>query len=235
MIINQSAGFTFIHIPKSGGTSVTQFLAPLNGPFDLELGGTPFGEAIQEAYNKRHRLRKHSTLTEARHAIDMVCAKQEVFVFAFVRNPYERLLSVFDFLRSWEDYDSVLLSTMKGFTDFAAFVKSGIFASQPGPDGMFRPQSEWLKLDGQIASHVRWFRIEEIGTALEAIYTELASRGADLGKLSERFPHANRSQSQRPARIKLDKELVKMIDDFYAEDFQVFDYHHGCGLEMSQP
>ena len=186
MIINQSVGFTFIHIPKSAGTSVTRFLAPLNGPLDLEIGGTVFGEEIQRAYTRRYRLRKHSTLAEARDTIAMARPPKDMFTFTFVRNPYARLSSIFSFLRKWEDYNPDLLRMMKSFADFREFIASDLFMRLPGPDGMFRPQCTWLKLDGKIAENVRCFRIEEVATAIDTIRDELEQRGADTSLLPVR-------------------------------------------------
>ncbi|MBF9058014.1 sulfotransferase family 2 domain-containing protein [Rhodobacterales bacterium HKCCSP123] len=226
MIINQSVGFTFIHIPKSAGTSVTRFLAPLNGPLDLEIGGTVFGEEVQRAYATRHNLRKHSTLAEMRGALGMARPPGDMFLSTFVRNPYARLSSIFSFLRTWEGYNPDLLRLMKSFTDFREFVASGLFMRLPGPDGMFRPQCDWLTLDGAVADTVRWFRIEELTSAIETIRSELARRGADASRLSDSFPHANRSGSHDPRGLGLSADLMERIDAFYADDFRTFGYAH---------
>lgn len=224
MIINQSVGFTFIHIPKSAGTSVTRYLAPLNGPLDLELGGTVFGEEIQQAYTRRYKLRKHSTLADAHETISMTRPPHDMFIFTFVRNPYARLSSIFSFLRKWEDYNPELLRVMKSFKDFPEFVASGIFTRLPGPDGMFRPQCDWLKIDGKLAKNVRYYRIEEVTKSIEDICQELTKRGADTTLLLENFPHANRSESQSLEDLGLTDHSIAAINDFYAEDFHAFDY-----------
>lgn len=226
MIINQSVGFTFIHIPKSAGTSVTQFLAPLNGPFDLEIGGTPFGEALQAPYWNRHRVRKHSTLSEVLSIIEKSPCTKDIFIFSFVRNPYDRLASIFSFLRKWQDYNPDLRKIMNGFSDFEAFVRSGIYTDRPGPDRIFRPQCEWLKVDGTIPTNLSWFKIEEIDAAIEEIRREILARKPDLTNefLSSSFPHANRSQSSPPKYFALPHNLLLEIEDFYKEDFINFNY-----------
>ena len=224
MIINQSVGFTFIHIPKSAGTSVTRFLAPLNGPLDLEIGGTDFGEEVQRAYARRYNLRKHSTLAEARSAIGAARPPGDMFLFTFVRNPYARLSSIFSFLRTWEGYNPELLRMMKSFTDFREFVASGLFMRLPGPDGMFRPQCDWLTLDGAVSDTVRWLRIEEITFAIETVRHELARRGADMSLLPESFPHANKSGSDDPRGLGLSAAELERINSFYADDFRTFGY-----------
>jgi hypothetical protein len=224
MIINQSVGFAFIHIPKSAGTSVTRFLSPLNGPLDLELGGTVFGEEIQRAYARRFKLRKHSVLADAQYAIDMARPPKDMFVFTFVRNPYARLSSIFSFLRKWEGYNPELLRIMKSFSSFSEFVTSGIFTKLPGPDGMFHPQCEWLKVEGKLAKNVRCFQIEDIGNAIKEIRHELEKRGADLSQVPTNFPHANRSESQAIDGLGLSRKQRSLIVDHYAEDFTSFGY-----------
>jgi hypothetical protein len=224
MIINQSVGFTFIHIPKSAGTSVTQFLSPLNGPFDLEIGGTAFGEEVQVAYSRRHRIRKHSTLAEALATMRLARPEREMLVFTFVRNPYERLSSIFSFLRKWENYNPDLLRQMKGFADFEEFVASGIYARVPGPDNMFRPQCDWIKLNGTVAPSVRFFKIEEIEASLKTIRTELSARNAGIDRLPTTFPHANKSRSDMALDTQFPENLLRAIDEFYADDFEVFGY-----------
>jgi hypothetical protein len=224
MIINQSIGFTFIHIPKSAGTSVTRFLAPLNGPFDLELGGTEFGEEIQQAYSRRYKLRKHSTLEEANYAIEIARPRNEMFVFAFVRNPFSRLSSIYSFLRKWEGYDPDLLRVMKSFQSFEEFVGSELFMRCPGPDGMFRPQYEWLSLNGALAPKVHMFKVECLQNAIETIYDELMERGADITVLTKGFPHSNRSRSQTVDSLDLSTDLVAKIRNFYSEDIRTFGY-----------
>lgn len=224
MIINQTYGFTFIHIPKSAGTSVTQFLAPLNGPFDLEIGGTAFGEEIQSAYTRRYKLRKHSTLSEAQGAIKIARAPGDMFTFTFVRNPYARLSSVFSFLRRWEEYNPELLRIMKDFSSFQEFIASGIYTQIPGPDGMFRNQCEWLKINGEVPSQMHCFRIEDAETAIQEIKYKLESRGADISLLGTVLPHKNSSQSQRVEDIDLSRKQRSLILDHYAEDFSIFGY-----------
>ncbi len=201
-----------------------QFLAPLNGPLDLEIGGTVFGEEIQDAYVRRYRLRKHSTLAEASGTIASARPPHDMFIFTLVRNPYTRLFSIFSFLRKWENYNPDLLSMMKSFVDFREFVESDLFMRLPGPDNMFRPQCDWLKLDGKIAENVRCFKVEEVSNAIETIRLEIARRGVDTSMLLGSFPHANKSDNRDVQSLDLPPDLVAKINSFYAEDFEAFDY-----------
>ncbi|MFQ6538973.1 MULTISPECIES: sulfotransferase family 2 domain-containing protein [Aphanothece] len=226
MIINQSIGFAFIHIPKSAGTSLMQYLSPLNGPLDLEIGGTLFGEQIQAAYIQRHGLEKHSTLADAQRVINMTRAPREMFVFTFVRNPYARLSSIFSFLRKWESYNPELLRLLKSFADFREFVASEIFMHYPGPSNMFLPQCNWIMVDGKPSSSMHCFRIEDAAKAIKILRHELILRGADASLLPATLPCANISESLPFEGFGLSDALVEKINDYYAEDFKAFGYSH---------
>lgn len=226
MIINQSVGFVFIHIPKSAGTSVTQFLSPLNGPFDLEIGGTAFGEALQSPYWNRHKIRKHSTLAEAEGIISQIPSQKDLFIFSFVRNPYDRLESTFSFLRKWQNYNPELLKIMLEFPDYEHFVRSRIYMDRPGPDRIFLPQSNWLKVNGEIPVNLSWFKIEELDLAIDEIRRTLIKKKQDINPafLSSKFPHANKSQTPNSKKSTLPRELIQEIGEFYREDFKLFSY-----------
>src|SRR3989304_5138015 len=98
MIINNTFGFIFVHVPKAAGTSVAHFFSKFSCYCDLEVGGTSLGEALQEPFRKRYGLSKHSTAMEIRAVIGDVLWKK-YFSFAFVRNPYERAFSAYHFLK----------------------------------------------------------------------------------------------------------------------------------------
>jgi hypothetical protein len=224
MIINQSVGFTFIHIPKSAGTSVTQFLSPLNGPFDLEIGGTCFGEAIQSAFVRRHRLRKHSTLQEAWSAISAARPSHDMYYFTFVRHPFSRLSSIYRFLLAWDDYNPDLRKIMHGFGNYREFLNSQIYMHLPGPDGMFRPQSSWIKIDGKIFDSLHIFKLEDISYSLEEIKSVLKLRGATIDGLPKFTPHANKTAIEEASGSGLDQVLLNEVREFYSEDFAALGY-----------
>ena len=227
MIINQSIGFSFIHIPKAAGTSVSSFLSPLNGPLDLEIGGTVFGEKIQPAYSQRYGIKKHSRFEVIAPILEKARFDRDPFIFSFVRNPYFRLQSIFGFLRKWRDYNPELLERMLGFKSYTAFLESELYAQRPGPDDIFHPQVTWLKENGAIPSRVRLFKVEEIDDAFSEIKSELISRGADPLLFPETIPHANKTghaSVEKTLVQELPKELKDKIGEFYRMDFEEFGY-----------
>ena len=60
MIWSASRKFCFIHIPKTGGTTITAAYEPHMLFDDVVLGGTMLGEALQSRYRDRFGVHKHS-------------------------------------------------------------------------------------------------------------------------------------------------------------------------------
>ena len=87
MIVSHKYKFVFIHIPKCAGTSIRNRLQELD-PEAISYWGqewTPHvGRHVDVAHQPIEALIKHS---------DFIRVLREYFVFAFVRNPYERFLS----------------------------------------------------------------------------------------------------------------------------------------------
>lgn len=143
MIINNTFKFIFIHIPKSAGTSITNFLSELNTYCDLEIGGTSFGENIQSHYRKRFSLYKHAPAFEIRNIIGHKEWKK-FFSFAFVRNPFTRVYSIYNFLKKWENLPEKYGKMMEQFESFEEFILSELLEKDPGFDNIFRPQVFWV-------------------------------------------------------------------------------------------
>ena len=57
---------------------------------------------------------------------------------------HERVVSLFNFLRTWESSDEIFNAEIRSFKDLNEFVLSGYWLKKQGPDFMFRPQSSWI-------------------------------------------------------------------------------------------
>lgn len=125
MIINHNYRFIFLHVPKTAGTSITNYLSSFTGWNDIELGGTHYGEQIQEIYGRRFKLNKHSTAKQIR-AIVGEDLWRGYFKFAVVRHPLDRLVSAYLFYRKWDHPSTDAVRALSGFEEF---VHSEFFAA----------------------------------------------------------------------------------------------------------
>jgi Sulfotransferase family len=105
-LINHTYGFVFVHVPKNAGTSVTRYLSPLSTYRDLEIGATRLGEEMAPAFRERFGLHKHSTLAEIRDVMGPE-AMAGYRTIAVVRDPEDRVRSVYRFLSTWQHWASL--------------------------------------------------------------------------------------------------------------------------------
>lgn len=215
MILNHQHGFIFVHVPKAAGTTITRALSPLTTFRDIELGGTKYGEAVQELFASRFDLRKHSTAT----AIKGKCPPhlwRRFFVFAFVRSPYARAYSVYRFLQKWkEGHHNPLVSGLS----FSEFLHHPML--EDGEIEIARPQTHWLCADGALLPGVDFVgRVEtfaeDFGFVLSVIHKRRRNWSEDR--------HDNISAETDEWLLNMTPEIQTRIETLYASDFEMWEF-----------
>lgn len=121
MMLSTGRRYLFIHIPKTGGTSLALALEARAMKDDIMLGDTP------KARQRRHRVKnavtrgrlwKHSTRAdiEGMVAEDVLAG---LFAFTLVRNPWDRVVSYYHWLKDQTfDHPAVALAKDLPFDGF---------------------------------------------------------------------------------------------------------------------
>lgn len=215
MILNHQHDFIFIHVPKAAGTTITRALSPLTTFRDIELGGTRYGEEIQERFAARFDLRKHSTGA----AIKAKCPHhiwRRFFVFAFVRSPYARAYSVYRFLQRWREgphHDLVEGLSFEQFMHHEMLDGENIEIA--------RPQTHWLCAEGALLPGIDFIGTvedfaDDFGFVLSVIYKRR--------KIWDGGRHDNASADAGEWQAHMTPQIVARIEDLYASDFEMWNF-----------
>jgi len=215
MILSTGRKYVFIHIPKTGGTSLALALERRAMKDDVMLGDTP------KARRRRHRVKgmqtrgrlwKHSTLADIDGLVPGVVL-DGLFAFTLVRNPWDRAVSYYHWLQTQGfDHEAVRLAQQ---LDFAAFI------SHPRTLASFRntPAAQYMaRADGreQCAAYIR----------IENFAQDAAPLFAHLG-----FPVtlaiANTSERSADYRRYYTDQTAELLAQNCAPDIARFDYSFG--------
>lgn len=184
----------FIHIPKCAGQSIR------NSLFDNLLPGHITVYTYQMIYPKR--------------------TFDKFFKFTIVRNPWDRLVSSYLFLKGggahqmdqqWAD------KHLRKFSSFEEFVKSGLPNQHIRSYPHFRPQNKFLVgQEGDIPVDFIG-RVETLQEDFQTIKNEL--------KTSQDLLYVNKTPNKkRDFRKYYTEETKKIVFDIYNEDIILFNY-----------
>ena len=197
----------FIHIPKCAGVSISQALRK-------RVGLTTHGPH----FKCKHLFHPNGDLEQANY-----------FIFTFVRNPWERLVSTFYYIMNGGRVEidarrrDLYLSKYQGdFKKFVLDIENWIDIREDDriyPDQFiphFRPQFEYI-LDDQGNKMVDFIgRFENIKDDFRSLCAALS---VDVVKL----PTSNRSSHGRYHKY-YDHKTMEIVADFYAKDIELFNY-----------
>lgn len=212
MILSRGRRYIFIHIPKTGGTAMALALESRAMKDDVMLGDTPKAAKRRrrvDAGAARGRLWKHSTLAD----LDGLVSRDEMerfFVFTLVRNPWDRAVSYYHWLRAQDfDHPAVRLAAN---ADFPAFLRHpqtrAAFRANPARSYVSAPDGTELC---------------DLYIRLEALEEEAAPLWDHLGFRLE-LERMNTSGRERDHRAYFGPEERRIIAEDCAEDIARFGY-----------
>jgi len=225
MPIIRQEGLLFVHIPKTGGTSVEDFFELRKGPVShnpdiLWFDDWNVDRVAAEAFmlGKEHVPKywyhpQHYTPETLRMVVPDY---DSLFKFTFVRNPYTKALSTYFFMtkikiEEYGDFDPA---------SFHEWLKDLLCGEEKA---IREPQTSYV--DGTIDFVGRH---ENIQADFGRMVSDLAASRPSMSKyVGRRLPWRNRRAlpgGQEPLVAAMLDETRHMIEEFYAGDFSAFGY-----------
>jgi hypothetical protein len=239
MIISHSRQFIFFHVPKSGGTTITELLDLGLTWNDILIGGTMIGEVFNHQWARRFRLFKHTTPSDLRKVIG-----EDLFnrynKFLFVRDPIERFASATQFLhqvvseeREWifEAYSEEHINEILNLQSVNDAVHSSFFQSicdkDPGscnePELCFKPQSLYYSsLLLSYSGSSSFYKLENLESAIRALLKMSIVTDSEVENSQVLKTKSNASKKLLSAE--LDESNVRELKAIFSEDYSLFGY-----------
>jgi hypothetical protein len=194
----------FVHIPKCAGISVFKSL----------FGNLSCGHKSLARYRIMYGPKEF----------------QDYFKFTFVRNPWDRLVSAFFFLKKGGINDSNKKwgeENLARYPDFEAFVRQWVTRKNIRSHHHFRPQSDFICLEKGRAGVDFIGYYENLATDFSLICRKL--------KLNSTLLEANRNSARKQDyREYYTAETRRIVGEIYAEDIQLLGYTFDNSLLPTQ-
>lgn len=227
MIISYSNNFIYIHLEKTGGTSIEFALDPTLLSDDIIIGSTPRGEASEGKYGT---LWKHSSAQEIKDYLGD--QYDHMYKFSTVRDPQEIMISLYYYCemiisRFIKITDTNLTNFFKNPESSAnkfwktempyMFYYHDSYINKTGIDGFialvlsetsnFKMLSQWERLD----TSVEIFDISKISDRWEYLLNKIGTKDIKINVLNK---------SNRPKNVILSQKTKDLISLWFIKDYE---------------
>ncbi len=216
MLLSIHHNFLFVHIAKTGGTSIR---AALDGYRWRDPYRLPQFICSRLSALSGHRIGvKLPRHAKAVAALEMLPREvfDGLFKFAFVRNPWDLQVSSYHHIRRERPH---LMAGHEGFAEFLRWKLSAERPYQYHLDTSITPQADYLvDLHGRVIVDFvgRYERLEE----------DFAEACRHIGIPCPGLPHKRHATDRRTGyRDYYDDETRELVSAHFGQDAEMFDYH----------
>jgi hypothetical protein len=204
----------FIHIPKSGGTSIEDIIWPSTADRSEE---NLWGGLIDQ-YSNKHQTGglQHLLASQVKQEVG-----EEVFSkyykFTFVRNPWDKAVSQYSYLKGRND-----LRKLIGIKENAEF-KTYLDLIQKTIHVQWMPQSKFF-LDNNGEKLVDFVgKLEDFDNNVHDVLDTLNIRKGIFQKKIRKIPHSKKSSRTHYSDY-YDKESKELVENIYGQDIELLGY-----------
>ncbi len=213
-MISYSKKIIFIHIPKTGGTSIEKMF----WPYSFQNNEKNLRRGFINKYHNQYQTGglQHLTASNIKKAVG-----QDVFnefsKFSVIRNPYDKIISQFSYMKKRKDLrDFIEMDINTPFKEYLALITKTEHVQ-------WMPQYKFLFDENDQAQCDNIIHFENMNEELSMTMKKL--------KIDKRFiffdrkiPHLNKS-IRKTSIEDFDKETKEIIYNLYKEDFNKFGYN----------
>lgn len=202
-MINHQNKFVFIHIPKTGGTALSEIL--------LEGGASSIEP--NEEYKIGHRKNQtlcHMTYKELYE--DLNINLQDYYKFTIVRNPWDRAVSLWAYRFKKKGISFVRYLHYVENKDLKILDK--IFINYHIGQAMIRPQSDYVLINGEIKLD-KIYRFENYEEEINSLREKL--------NIKKEIVKINSSTHEHYSEY-YNKKTIRQIERIYSQDIELFNY-----------
>jgi len=225
VIVSEKFEYVYIINQKVGCTTICNRLHEMNG-------NSPLADPLDIWRNMRDEFALSLNMTSEQ--LENIAATGNYFRFSFVRNPFGRLVSGYEYIQKFirngiTSNDKIVLfkrcddprCDIKTNTlmDFATFAESACTNHGFDQNKHWRSQHELLKVG--LIPYDFIGRFETFSSDLEQILTRLGAREDVLERIRVK---SNTSRKSKPISDYYDDRLADMVRTHYRKDFEVFGY-----------
>lgn len=243
MIISPNRRFVFVHVHKCAGTSIETALASTLTVNDFVIGSTADGERNKAFLNELIALKKHSSAAEALKVIGEARWKT-LFTFGFVREPVDRLRSLYAYARGLAERSPLTPEEAKALAEsdtlpqrtpykFKA-VQSAV--ASPDFDAFVRNPRTWQ----DAGAKAQWTSLcNEEGELLVNFVGKVEHIDRDWEKVQKRLQiTAELGVQNKSPNLKVDElspAAWVLIRKHYLRDYRMFKYPVPAGVAALAP
>ncbi len=214
MLLSPAHKFLFVHIAKTGGTSIRAALGPYKWRDPYRI---PMAICSRISGFTGHRIAckppRHAKIIAAYEMLPREFFDR-LFKFAFVRNPWDLQVSSFHHIRRERPH------LIEGLDDFESFLRWKLKADRPYQfhiDTSIELQSDYLiDLRGKVI-------VDFIGR-YENLADDFRQACAKIGIDPPRLPHKRQATDRKDYRRYYTDETAQLIADRFKTDIEMFGY-----------
>lgn len=197
-----SSSILFLHVPKCGGSSIVDTFTANGYTAELEMRGKPAQDYLLASP-------QHQTCSALKLLVRFDNIKE---IFMVVRNPYQRLVSEYNWIFREASPDER--------PEYSQWVMNSIAIVEQDPyylDNHLRPMIDFLDVDHPASI----FRLEDGLQAIIEFYLQSIDSMLNITVAHNKKASLFKYKSDNPA---LDERALHRVNNFYRDDFLAFGY-----------